>query len=119
DRQTQLAKSQHQAREYEQALATVRAVLDEEASHAGAKELLPLLLVDLAAARARGGARGEAALLYEEALPLLEGGQKARAALPLAQLIVQGCEEEIEAIAVRAAPHVGAIRVRQAQANER
>lgn len=119
DRQTEVARAQHEGREYEQALATVRAVLDEESSHAGAKELLPLVLVDLGSARARGGARGEAALCYEEALPLLQGGQKARAALPLAQLIVQGCEEEIEAVAVRAGPHTGAIRLRPAEPNER
>ncbi|MGE0707574.1 MAG: hypothetical protein AB7N76_10470 [Planctomycetota bacterium] len=102
------ATSKRAARSYDEALAELREVINREPNHAEAHRLLPEVLIDKAILLREGGKRGAAALCLLEAADELKGPARAKADVPLGEMLVEATEEELDSISVRAAPHAAA-----------
>lgn len=100
-----------------EALEVLREVLRQDKGHEGALEHLPVVLVNLARVR-RAEARGEAALLLEEAAQVLPPARKMLAHAPLAELYLEAAREDAQGISIRARPHPGGARLRMANPGE-
>lgn len=92
----------------------LREVLRKEREHPGAVELMPTVLVQLAAELAAKD-RAAAADRYKEAVPLLQGGEQTRVKALLAELALSALDEEVETNVIRARPHELAGKVGDAQ----
>lgn len=106
DEQVKEATALGRGGQKEEAVAALRAVLAADAKHAQAREALAEIVQEVASAKEADGLPGEAALMLEEVVadrPAVRG--------PLARLILKGLEQDLGTVAVRARPHVAAVRI--------
>ncbi|MDC3378872.1 hypothetical protein OAX78_01135 [Planctomycetota bacterium] len=100
------------------AVDTLRAVLTELPDHADAAAALPGALVRLGQAEHGEDRRGEAVLLYEEALEHVAPGQHPATRAVLAELYLEAAAEELGSVVLRAQPHDAGTFVRAAAYGE-
>jgi tetratricopeptide (TPR) repeat protein len=118
DRTVREAAEKANEGDFESALGKIRWVLRRKKDHRGAVELLPQVLVSKGGHHRAKGQRGPAAVAFEEALEHLAPGERAKAAQPLGELLVQAADEDVDHVTLRSAPHPGAGLIRKAKPAE-
>lgn len=106
DEQVQEATALGRAGQKAEAAAALRAVLAVDARHPAAREALAAIVQEVASAKEAEGLPGEAALMLEEVV-----ADRPAVRAPLARLILRGLEQDLGTVAVRAHPHVAAVRI--------
>jgi len=106
-----LVKQADEARaqgDFVKALEIVRGVLAQKKRHAEASALLPQILLEQGRRLLSDGKRGEAAIALQEAAETFAGPAALQPRKILATMLVDGAEEEIDALVMRSAPHPAA-----------
>lgn len=119
DQEVERARGLVEQKELMQAADVLRKVLAQDRAHEPALEVLPGVLLQIAAAQRAAGDRAGAGAHYQEALAYLPPAEQPRTKAALAELLLEAITEEIEENAVRAAPNDLAAKVRGAARDER
>lgn len=107
-RQVNLADEARAQGDFVKALEIVRQVLAQKKRHSEASALLPKILLEQGRRFLSDGKRGQAAISLQEAAETFTGPAALEPRKLLATMLVDGAEEEIDALVVRSAPHPAA-----------
>ena len=94
--------------DFVKALEIVRGVLAQKKRHPEASALLPKILLEQGRRFLSDGKRGEAAISLQESAETFAGPAAIQPRKILATMLVDGAEEEIDALVIRSAPHPAA-----------
>lgn len=101
--------------DFKKALELVRSVLAQKKRHSEASALLPKILLEQGKRLLSDGKRGEAAISLQESAETFNGPGSLQPKKILATMLVDGADEEIDALVIRSAPHPAAAVVAQVQ----
>lgn len=118
DQQVEQARALIDQKKHAEAAELLRAVLQKDKGHGPTLEVLPPVLLQLAADALAAGDRVRAGVYYTEVLALLPPGEQPRTKTALGELLLEAIGEELEENVVRAAPDDLAPKVRAAARDE-
>jgi tetratricopeptide (TPR) repeat protein len=94
--------------DFKKAIEIVRGVLAQKKRHTEASALLPQILLEQGRRLMSDGKRGLAAISLQEAAETFTGPAAIQPRKILATMLVDGADEEIDALVIRSAPHPAA-----------